>query len=157
MTWARGVAEIEALLASGEMERIPHNPRLVETLINDASKHLTSATHIASEDPTGAYELAYDAMRKAAVALLAEQGLRPKSTGGHVAVRDAVTAQFGGEGKAFRSFDWMRRARNDLEYPDADDPGVDADDVTAAIQAATSDLDFSRKLLETAALTMFTP
>ena len=48
---------------------------------------------------TGAYQPPYDALRKAAAALLAVQGLRATSRGGHIAIQDAVRAQFGDRGR----------------------------------------------------------
>jgi hypothetical protein len=63
----------------------------------------------------GAFIAAYDAYRMAAEALLARQGLR--ATGGdgsHMAVEDAVSAQFGTEIPAFAkpTFERFRRARH---------------------------------------------
>lgn len=115
----------------------------------EADRHLISAGHIAESDPTGGFQLAYDAMRKAAAGLLAAQGLRATSRGGHIVVREAIDAQFGGASgtSAFRAFDRMRRARNRLEYPDTTSPGVDLDDVHDAIDNAARSVDFAHKLL----------
>lgn len=67
-------------------------------------------------DPRTAYVSAYDAARLALTALLVQQGLRPTSSGGHVAVSEAAIAQFG---SGFREFDALRRRRrwNQVEYP----------------------------------------
>jgi hypothetical protein len=65
---------------------------------------------LSSGDLSGAYQLAYDALRKSAASLLAVQGLRATSHGGHIAVQDAVLAQFGASVPAFRSFARIRRA-----------------------------------------------
>jgi hypothetical protein len=43
-------------------------------------------------DLPGAYQLAYDALRKSAASLLEVQGLRATSRGGHIAIQDAVIA-----------------------------------------------------------------
>jgi hypothetical protein len=59
-------------------------------------------------------DLAYDAARFACIALLAQQGLRATTSGGHYAVQQAVRAQFG---DGFRPFGTLRRRRNELEYP----------------------------------------
>ncbi len=58
-----------------------------------------------------AYVVAYDAARHAAVALLAEQNLRVTAEGGHLAVDQALNAQFGG---VFSSFSRLRRRRKRL-------------------------------------------
>ncbi len=70
--------------------------------------------------------LAYDAARQALTALLAHQGLRPTTKGGHYAVEQAVRAQFG---PGFRQFGALRRRRNELEYPErpGDEATVDED------------------------------
>ena len=65
-------------------------------------------------DAYSAYVLAYDAARFACVALLAQQGMRATTNGGHYAVERAVRAQFGA---GFRPFADLRRRRNELEYP----------------------------------------
>lgn len=83
-------------------------------------------------DPGRAYILAYDAARFACTALLAQQGLRPTTDGGHAAVADAVRAQFG---PGFRPFATMRRRRNELEYPNV--PGETA--TTSEAEQAVSD------------------
>lgn len=66
------------------------------------------------DDPDSAFVLAYDAARYAVTALLAQQGLRPTTSGGHYAVALALRAQFG---NGFRLFGALRRRRNELEYP----------------------------------------
>ncbi len=91
--WPRGEAEIEELLRRRELEAV---------------------TGAAADDAYSAYVLAYDAARFACVALLAQQGLRATTNGGHYAVEKAVRAQFG---PGFRPFADMRRRRNELEYP----------------------------------------
>ena len=52
--------------------------------------------------------------RQACVALLAQQGLRPTSAGGHYAIEEVIRAQFG---SSLRAFGGLRRRRNELEYP----------------------------------------
>jgi len=66
----------------------------------------TATAALAGGDVDGAYVAAYDAYRMAAEALLARQALR--ATGGdgsHMAVEDAVSAQFRAEIPAFREAD----------------------------------------------------
>ncbi|MGB6058652.1 MAG: hypothetical protein WBF71_10340, partial [Microthrixaceae bacterium] len=69
-----------------------------ELLLDRARRHVLSAITTAKTDPDGALSLAYDAARKAATALLAHQGLRPTSTGGHLVVVTAMRQQFGDGG-----------------------------------------------------------
>ena len=49
-------------------------------------------SHMGTTDLEGSLALAYDAARKAAEALLARQGLRATTRGGHIAVVAAITA-----------------------------------------------------------------
>jgi hypothetical protein len=51
-----------------------------------SGRHLTSAQEVCAHDPEGGYALLYDAARKALTAVLGNQGLRPTSAGGHLAV-----------------------------------------------------------------------
>jgi hypothetical protein len=44
--------------------------------------------------------LSYDAARQACVSLLAQQGLRPTTSGGHYAIEEVIRAQFGGSLRA---------------------------------------------------------
>lgn len=134
MTWGPGRNDVDALLAGGELEHVTPDADLACRLLADGARHVESARS-AKElgDLTGAYQLAYDALRKAASALLAVQGLRATSRGGHIAIQDAIRAQFSGRGSPFRSFGRIRRKRNSYEYPDADEAGPDEGDVDDAL------------------------
>jgi len=100
-------------------------------------------------DLQGAYQLAYDALRKSAASLLEAQGLRATSRGGHIAVQDAVTAPFGSSIWTLRSFSRLRRARNSFEYPSTETPGPSGDDV---IRVAREVNDAAGKILESGVL-----
>jgi len=148
--WKEGRAVVERLLASRELDRISADPDAAKKLIDSANRHLDSARKIRTSDPEGAYAALYDAARKSCAALLEAQGLRATSRGGHVAVRDAVEAQFSGltGGDALRSFDRLRRRRNDIEYP-ADDSGVDIDEVDEALGRAEAIVAYAEKVIDT--------
>ncbi len=85
-----------------------------ESLLGKATRTVATASEIARDDPDSAYVLAYDPARYAGTALLAHQGLRPTTSGGHYVVEVALRAQFG---DGFRAFGTMHRRRNELEYP----------------------------------------
>src|SRR3546814_11895845 len=75
-----------------------------------------------------AFAAAYDAARKSLTAVLAIQGLRPTSAGGHLSVYYSSLAQFEPPmGRKIKPFDWMRRTRNDTEYPHAGSAELDVD------------------------------
>ncbi|MGH9102533.1 MAG: hypothetical protein ACRDYD_06080, partial [Acidimicrobiales bacterium] len=148
VSWERGRAEIEALLAAGELEQVTPGPTTANRLLADSTAHLRSARHISQEDPAGAYQLGYDAARKATAALLAAQGLRA-SRGGHLAVQEAARHQFSGPG-GYRGFDTLgrlRRRRNDTEYPMPDSPTVTTDDVAECLASASELIGAALQLL----------
>jgi hypothetical protein len=113
-SWPRGEAEVEDLLRRRELERISGAAAEGAPQLAQADRTATTAASLVSTDPYSAYVLAYDAARFACVALLAQQGLRATSSGGHYAVERVVRAQFG---PGFRPFGDLRRRRNELEYP----------------------------------------
>jgi hypothetical protein len=76
--------------------------------------------------------------------LLAHQGLRPTTEGGHYVVEEVVRAQFG---EAFRAFGTLRRRRNELEYPMYPDEQADRDEVASAISMAKEIIGAARRLL----------
>jgi hypothetical protein len=149
VTWQPGRERIGQLLAVGELDRVTPDDAVARRLLDDAGRHLsTAAAASTAGDLAGAYQLAYDAFRKSAASLLAVQGLRATSRGGHVAIQDAVIAQFGSSVRVFRSFSRIRRARNSFEYPDTGTAGPGADDVADVVQSATQARDAAAVILD---------
>lgn len=130
--WQRGRGEIERLLANGDLDRVQPSGDLSDRLLDEAAAHIATAQSAIDEDPTGALQIGYVAARKAAIALLAAQGIRGTTDGGHRAIAAASAAQFDG---TFDRLERMRRRRNAAEYPDADTPEVTDADVRDAIDA----------------------
>jgi uncharacterized protein (UPF0332 family) len=149
MTWERGREGVDKLLAQGELEEVTPSEVLAGRLVTEAEKHLAAADQIVEIDEAGAYQLAYDAARKACAALLAQQGLRATTRGGHVAVQDTVQAQFGGKGgmAAFGSIPRMRRKRAASEYPNMDTPTTTTEEAREAIETAQAVLAAAKSLL----------
>jgi HEPN domain-containing protein len=143
--WKRGESEVEALLAAGELQKLTGAAANGERLLEKATVTLTTARSAVETDPDSAFVLAYDASRQALTALLAHQGLRPTTKGGHYAVEQAVRAQFG---PGFRQFGALRRRRNELEYPER--PGDDAtrDEASEAVENAEAILAAAQGLLD---------
>jgi hypothetical protein len=112
--WQTGEAEIEQLVRQRELEHVTGAAADGARLLAQARKTAATAGGLVQADPHSAYVLAYDAARFACVALLAQQGMRATTNGGHYAVERAVRAQFG---TGFRPFADLRRRRNELEYP----------------------------------------
>ena len=157
MTWQRGRAEVEKLIADGEVERVIPSIDLASRLMADAAAHVSLASKGIEEDPAGALQLSYDAARKTAAALLAVQGLRSTTRGGHIAVMDAVRAQFNDRGgvEVFGRLHALRRRRNRTEYPDEESPGVNEDDARQALETARAVVDAAERLLESGRLSPF--
>lgn len=131
--WARGETEIEQLIAAGHLERVSGGQADGTPLLNQARKTIATAAKLIPDDAYSAYVLSYDAARVACVALLAQQGLRATTNGGHYAVERAVRAQFGDR---FRPFGALRRRRNELEYPHMPSDTATTDEAREAAETA---------------------
>jgi len=105
---------------------------------------MTTAGGAVAQDPGSAYMLAYDAARQACVGLLAQQGLRPTTRGGHVAVDQAVVAQFGSH---FRVFGVLRKRRNELEYPEYPDAEATIEEAEESLDLAAGIISSAERLL----------
>jgi len=90
--WKRGESDVEALIASGELQKLTGDAANGERLLEKAAVTLGTARSAIESDPDSAFVLAYDASRQALTALLAHQGLRPTTRGGHYSVEQAAEA-----------------------------------------------------------------
>ncbi len=153
MSWETGSERIQELVSAGELGQVPPDTGLARRMLADAGRHLaTAAAAESTGDLSGAYQLAYDALLKSAAGLLEAQGLRATSRGGHIAVQDAVIAQFGSSIRALRSFSRLRRARNSFESPGTETPGPSEDDVKDAIRVAREVNDAAGKIQDSGIL-----
>jgi len=81
--------------------------------------------------------------------VLENQGLRPTTRGGHLAVYQAIRVQLDPPmGQMLRPFDRMRRQRHDAEYPAAGSPQVGADDVREDAAKAAAIVDLAERVLD---------
>jgi uncharacterized protein (UPF0332 family) len=143
--WARGQAEVNAALAASQLQIITGSAANGEPLLDQAERTLNSAgILLENDDPGSAFILAYDAARYCGTAVLAHQGLRPTSAGGHYVVETILRAQFG---DGFRKFGSMRRRRNELEYPTVPGDHTTTAEASTAIGDAQAILDAARQLL----------
>lgn len=126
--WRLGEGDVERLLAEQSLQRVTGADGVA--WIDKARRTLETARGLVEGDPESAFVLGYDAARHACTGLLAHQGLRPTTRGGHYAVEQAARAQFG---DAFAAFGALRRRRNELEYPAFPGEQVDAAEVSAAL------------------------
>lgn len=145
MSWKQGHTTIAELLDRGHLEQITGQAANGHYLMGQARQRVTTATSILQADRISAYNLAYDGTRQAATALLIQQGLRPRQEGGHIAITEAVQAQFG---EPFRLLNAMRRRRNKLEYPqDPNDVAIDDETAAEAIAYAQRTVAAAEQLL----------
>lgn len=149
MRWAQGRTVVEQMLAAGDLQKVTASREHADRLLGQARRHVSSTQHAAVADPEGAYALLYDAARKALTAILENQGLRPTSRGGHLAVYHAVRAQLDPPmGRVLLPFDRMRRRRHDVEYPPAGAPELRSEDVTEDVPKVTALLDLAQRVLD---------
>jgi hypothetical protein len=153
--WRKGEHAITGLLERQHLQQVVADSTTAEALVVMSEHHAQSAGTLCNSDPEGAFSLAYDAARKAATALLAHQGLRPTTLGGHLAVVETISAQFPGVA-GLRSLDRLRRRRNQGEYPDpvGYDP-ITAEEAADAVEVARTTIDAARRLLEAPQLGIF--
>ena len=143
--WTMGEAEIEALVAGGELQKLIGEAANGQLLLAKASTTLETARSAIVTDPDSAFVLAYDASRQALTARLAHQGLRPTTKGGHYAVERSARAQFG---QGFRQFGALRRRRNELEYPERPGDESTVDEAAAAVDNAEKIIAAAQGLLD---------
>ena len=149
MRWEQGRGAIDRMLADGELQRVPASRIQADRLLFQAKTHVTSALQVCGDDPAGGYALAYDAARKALTAILENQGLRPTTRGGHLAVLEAARAQLVPPmGRALRGFNRMRTRRHDAEYPPTDSPEITPDDVREDRATAENLIAIAAQLLD---------
>jgi len=149
--WQQGRASIDGLVAEGRLQVVQPNRELAQLMVAQAAVHLQSARTVAVADPVGSFQLTYDAARKALAAILVNQGLRPTGGGGgHAVLLTAVRAQLHPPlGVDLAPFDWMRRTRNDSEYPTADAPVASREDLDEALPAAERIIEIATRVLPT--------
>lgn len=114
-----GEAEVAALLESGDLERVVADPVTAGREIAMAQQHVESASGLAEADPSAAFAIGYDAVRKAITAHMRARGLRVRSAAGHHRRigRYAVAALDGDDiAMHVEAFDQLRRLRNQSQY-----------------------------------------
>lgn len=92
---------------------------------------------------------------EAATSMLAQQGLRPTTQGGHFVIIEAMSEQFGSI-PGLKSLDRIRRRRNESEYPGPSNyAAIEIDEVVDAIEVAESCISSAGKLIEAGELGVF--
>jgi hypothetical protein len=134
---------------------VPADAATVDGLLESARRHVATGSSATTTDPEGSLALAYDAARKTASALLAHQGLRATTAGGHIVIVEAMNAQFPGVA-GLKSIDRLRRRRNQAEYPDPSsyDP-VTSEESEDALHVAGECIEAATRLVAAPQLGMF--
>jgi hypothetical protein len=144
MRWSTGAAEVERLLAKGHVDRVQGAQADGASWLDRARRSLEAARVIVHDAPDSSVVLAYDAARQACVAILAQQGLRPTTAGGHYVIEEVTRAQFG---PTLRAFGGLRRRRNELEYPLYPTEQATPAEATETLQTAAELIDAATKLV----------
>jgi len=118
--WSRGEAEVERQVRLGRLQYVTGAEASGAPLLETARRTLDTAATLVEVDARSAY-------------VLAQQGIRATSEGGHATVDEVVRAQFG---DGFRPFTDLRRRRNELEYPRMPADSTTADEAGEAVEAA---------------------
>jgi hypothetical protein len=84
--WQPGEADVEQLIRRRELEQVTGAAADGAPLLAQAHRTAATAAGLVHADAHSAYVLAYDAARFACIVLLAQQGLRATTEGGHHAV-----------------------------------------------------------------------
>lgn len=147
--WARGSDEIDKLLEVGDLKRVTGADVGTPALMERARQLVASARGLLHSDPVTAYVVAYDGAKHAGSALLAEQNLRSSD---HVTIERALVAQFG---PPFSRFGYLRRRRNELDYPVTADDFADEQEAQKAIEYSIEIVDNAAKILEQGILTVY--
>lgn len=130
-----------------ELSQVTASTELAERLLATARQHVASARLLADSDPYLAYAALHDAIRKALASLLQAQGLRATTAGGHLAVVQAIQAQFGTTmGAILRPVDRIRTTRHEAEYP-GPTTYIDEDAVTDDLPKAEAVIEAAAKAL----------
>ncbi len=110
-------SELERLLAGRGVEPVVADPEAAAVSLDEAGRHLTSAAAILETDANGAYQLLYDAARKAVTAHMLARGYRPRNAqGSHAFVARYAAAALGTRTPSAADLDRLRRRRNRSEY-----------------------------------------
>ena len=144
--WGQGRDVVDALIARGEIERVPVNMSAAHAAIAKATTHLSSAVTLAGSDVELAYDALHAANRKALTAVLLAQGLRPTRDAGHTGIYEAVRAQLDPPlGAVLAPYTRIRRTRNAGDY--LEEVTVVAEDVLADLPLCQASVDVAANVI----------
>ena len=110
-------SELRRLLAAPGVQQVVADAAAAAASVEEAVRHLASAHAIEEADPNGAYQLLYDAARKAAAAHMLARGYRATNApGAHTVVARYAAVALGAGTRSAAELDRLRRRRNRSEY-----------------------------------------
>lgn len=156
-SWPHGKATVSRLLEEGSLEIVTANTNFAKRLCDEADRHLKAVQAIIEVDPSGAFQLAYDAARKACNALLTRQGLRATHINGHKAISDLMKDQFSNnrEYRVLGKLNSLRRSRADSQYPSELTPSISIEDATYCYETSVNILKVVNEILDSGRLGTF--
>lgn len=133
-------AEIQKLLDDGVIRKIKADTETARVEVATARSHLDTAATAARSDPNGAFQLVYDAARKAISAHMRANGYRVgRGQGAHMRTgRYAEVALPGVDPRHLDAFEDLRSIRNQSEY---DALLLEEHDALEALEHATAIVD----------------
>jgi hypothetical protein len=155
VTWEPGREKIGELLAAGDLARVPADHAIADVcwlhphcilLVRTASHPKVILPALTSWPMTRSGKV---------LSVSCRPGAALPAGGGHIAVQEAVNAQFSSSVPVFRSFSRIRRARNSFEYPETDTAGPSEADVADAIETARAVRDAAGTILDRGILTVW--
>ena len=147
--WQAGRSTIDALLHDKSLQSVHADRTLADLYLDHARAHLAASRQTIDIDPTGSFQLAYDAARKSLAAILENQGLRATAKGGHWVIEQSTRAQLDPPlGSLVNDFGWMRGVRNASEYPSFDRAVADKEDAERGQAIAEQILNAAARLLD---------
>jgi hypothetical protein len=130
-------AVVSRLIAQGKIEVVEPGRAESTRQLEEALAHLKSADVIIENDAAGAFQLTYDAVRKALQAVLLASGLRVSSPprGNHYVFIELAESGILID-PAWATLRWMRELRNKTEYPVLGQLTAQIEDAKQALVAA---------------------
>lgn len=110
----------ERLIKQGRIKTYDASEKEIRSLLEIASRDLSTAKNMVSINPDWVYNISYNAMLQSSRALMLRMGFRPRGSSQHATVVQFVNKTIGKEHKDFTAlFDQMRRKRNRAVYETA--------------------------------------
>ena len=144
----QGSKTVQKFIEGARLQQVVASRPHADRLLRQSRNHLLSASKLADSDPEGAYSPLYDAARKALVAVLEVQGLRPTTKGEHFIICEALEVQINPPfDDVITPFNRIRKMRNAQEYPNLEQPELTTEDVLEDLAKSTRIVEIAQSLL----------